>query len=683
MSTKKWYNLRSKSKIDKSILNKYPEERRTRIVRSTENLVEINREPRSCSSETKPKVPPRNFFNKYESTPELDIIERSKGSNTEDSENTLLSIETSDINFSKSGEITQKFMDLQEEETIDLAGSKITSSTLIEISDEDREIRQKCERDTIHSIRDNISKGTRFVPQARRALQSYRLLDVKRSLKQKSVKNTASVEKLKSPVKTFKPKKLFEMKSDNDEKEWEDLEEQKPSTSGRKSTPSINSFGLANVRDAIKLIPDFDGKRESLKRYISGLNSAFDIVGPALEEHLLKLARLKLSPAVWNKVSQDQFDNVKEYIEHLQRIYDPPRNIYQLTADLGGALQLPTETVDEFATRIQDLAVGIIEAHYQKEGYVHKTERMRVENMALACFIKGINLRYRLDVKGCETLKDAVNKARVAERELNEYEELHERVMSKQKSDKKTKITVIEQTNVENKTENVPNQSICQLCKKIGHTADRCKFNPKNVTASPGVICQVCNKAGHTADKCYSLKPNQTAKPVITCEHCGKTGHTIDKCYSLAASKNPSGLTICQICNKRGHTADKCYQNQRALQQQQQFGQNSQNLQNNNNNNNNQNRLSTLQCFNCQEYGHMSRECPNKQRMNGQNTRNSGNFQNQDNNRGYPQHAFQGVQPGNSIEQIVSGNGMGLPESGVQKGANSKTHPGLLINIEH
>lgn len=49
---------------------------------------------------------------------------------------------------------------------------------------------------------------------------------------------------------------------------------------------------------------------------------------------------------------------------------------------------------------------------------------------------------------------------------------------------------------------------ICQICKKRGHSADKCRFRnsqihrPVNLVQQKTIICQLCSKPGHYAKNC-------------------------------------------------------------------------------------------------------------------------------------------------------------------------------------
>ena len=130
--------------------------------------------------------------------------------------------------------------------------------------------------------------------------------------------------------------------------------------------PRIDSASLGVLRDAIKLIPEFNGDRESLDRYVVGLQEANEIIDPELDKHLLKLSKTKLSSSVRNKVSKITFDSVKKCTEYLKKIYDPSRDVYQLTGELGSTYQRYSDSVNDFADRVRGLSEKILEASRDK-----------------------------------------------------------------------------------------------------------------------------------------------------------------------------------------------------------------------------------------------------------------------------------------------------------------------------
>ena len=176
--------------------------------------------------------------------------------------------------------------------------------------------------------------------------------------------------------------------------------------------PRINSASLGALRDAIKLIPEFNSDRESLDRYVVGLREASENINPELDKHLLKSSKTKLSSAVWNKVPKINFDSVKEYTEYLKKIYDPPRDVYQLTGELGSIFQRCSDSVDDFADRIRCLSEKILEAYRHKNGGdLPEQEKRRVEEITSSCFVRGLKLKIKQGMKSEETLSAATHRA--------------------------------------------------------------------------------------------------------------------------------------------------------------------------------------------------------------------------------------------------------------------------------
>ena len=77
-----------------------------------------------------------------------------------------------------------------------------------------------------------------------------------------------------------------------------------------KTKLTMDQISLGILRDAIKVIPEFNGTPESLNRYVTSLREASEGADPALDRYILILAKGKLSSAVWNKISKITFATV-------------------------------------------------------------------------------------------------------------------------------------------------------------------------------------------------------------------------------------------------------------------------------------------------------------------------------------------------------------------------------------
>lgn len=371
----------------------------------------------------------------------------------------------------------------------------------------------------------------------------------------------------------------------------------------------VNNEGRGNLsgamKEALRLLPEFNGERESLGRYISGLQEGLEIVGPDLELALLRQAKVKLTGPVWEVVTRNTFNNIAEYVDYLRSTYDPPRDLFQLYGELGSSVQRKSERVSEFAHRIQEKADKILESMLYKNNALTADDKIKVAEMAKSCFLRGLRTEIRQEVGEQANLKDAIKKAKTVANNLEDLELLRERDSDGpkyiDKRDKKAKINVIQpETKVinQNSSGNVTAAPIiCQNCGKKGHSIENCWAKLKIKEQVVKIICQLCNKEGHTADKCFARQAAEIGQGLTICQMCGKRGHTIDRCYSMP----------CKICGRPGHLAENCFRAQRpgnapAFSQ----GRSPQGYQAGNNK---QNQAPSIQCQACHKWGHTAAVC--------------------------------------------------------------------------
>ena len=314
--------------------------------------------------------------------------------------------------------------------------------------------------------------------------------------------------------------------------------------------PRIDSASLGALRDAIKLIPEFNGDRESLGRYVVDLQEASKIINPELDKHSLKLSKTKLSSSVWNKVSKITFHSVKEYTEYLKNIYDPPRDVYQLTGESGSIYQRCSDSVDDFADRVRGLSEKILEG-YRHGGDLPEQEKRRVEEVAFSCFIQRSKLEIKQGMKSEETLSAATHRAREIEREIFDFERLRGGDTTKpqaHKTDQRTNIRMVKalQSSATD-PQNEGNLRVCQLYLKKGYIASACHSK----TSEPVLpTCQLCNKVGYTANKSSPLVVATQGERFKACQLCGRAGHAAENYLLPNEDKSGQGLRVCQYCGK-------------------------------------------------------------------------------------------------------------------------------------
>lgn len=361
----------------------------------------------------------------------------------------------------------------------------------------------------------------------------------------------------------------------------ESTKEQNKSPKETKKPIMVANNQIVSLRDALAIIPEYDGRTTSLRAFLQGCDEAVAMLEPESEQYLVKAVRVKIKGEPRRTIHLQSFESIEELGTFLKSIYAPARNLYQLQGELGSIYQKSNESVIAYANRIRDLGFQIIEAYElgqknEEDEEANKIFNTNTQKSLPTCFMNGLKSEIEQRMERHDDIDDAVKQAVKVERELIgratlRGEKINDPETKDNKSDKKRSVNVVTFEEAE-----------CQLCKKTGHTAATCSLNKLNKTQTPESaqepnsektlvpVCQVCYKRGHPADKCYKLFPPQNSgqptinAPMITvCQMCHKRGHTADQCFRIfpPSNKNQSNPPEnCQLCKNPGHTAGNCPQ---------------------------------------------------------------------------------------------------------------------------
>ena len=288
------------------------------------------------------------------------------------------------------------------------------------------------------------------------------------------------------------------------------------------------------------------------------------------------------------------------------KTFEPPRDVYQLTGELGSSYQRNCDSVDDYADRVRWLSEKILEAYQHKNaGVLDQAEKDRVESMALNCFKRGLKPEIASAIKTETNLSNAINTAKDTERELADLKRLRASDMTSANFRSLADINVVETTpgnvgEINRKPEDIqkpsdPEIPVCQLCRKIGHTANKYPTlpNPQQQQIKP--TCEHCRKIGLTKETCLTLARETMGQGIQICQFCNNRGHLADKCYSIP----------CRYCGRTGHLPDDCFRKQGPEGAQKPPA-------NNTPAPNQSVNLAGSQCFICRGWGHIVSVCLSK-----------------------------------------------------------------------
>ena len=256
-----------------------------------------------------------------------------------------------------------------------------------------------------------------------------------------------------------------------------------------------------NVDLVIKLLPEFNGKRSELDRFLSICDMIDRDLCPESDEPLLlTIIKSKISGIAYSTIKYKDIPNLKSLTSILINNFSEVRTVAQVQSELINAKQKYSENVREFSARIEKLKTELDDACIQSQGAESaKIIQELNAKSALRAFVEGLNNNIKLIIKACRfpSLIEAVEAA------------------------------VEEERNFKSKTftpNKFPRESIkCSFCHKIGHKFENC-FSRINKSQNNFRNRQPVN---------YTQEPNQTTfnKNKIFCSYCKEPGHHISNCY--------------------------------------------------------------------------------------------------------------------------------------------------------
>lgn len=268
------------------------------------------------------------------------------------------------------------------------------------------------------------------------------------------------------------------------------------------------------IEVALKMIPEFDGAKVNLHRFMS----CCDIVAQSCttqQQHntLLNVIKTKLSGSAYDIVKYKAFENWEELKLILQNQYLEKRTLAQIQSELISIIQLPNESVQEFANRVERLTVDLTDAGIASEGAdAAETIQNLNSKLALRSFVEGLRAPFKLLIKASrfDSLPEAVTAACEEERVQN-----FKRPASSPNSYRQNF---------------KPKDIKCYTCGRNNHTSAQCRFNnkgrfpqyptnnfkfqnhPKVEANIHTIICRYCKKLGHKIEDCRKRKFNNDRK---------------------------------------------------------------------------------------------------------------------------------------------------------------------------
>lgn len=266
-----------------------------------------------------------------------------------------------------------------------------------------------------------------------------------------------------------------------------------------------------NIDNFLKIIPMFDGKSTEVHRFLSCCQVVYTPLNNAeTKKQFIELLKARTTGRAYDILRYKNFTDFETLSKEFQKQFLPKKSLGQLQIQLISARQFHTETVCEFANRIEQFLSDINSVSQTETNEVAETILQFNQQIALTAFQEGLK----------EPIKTIVKASR--------FKELNAAISFASSED----------TASPNKSQFQKKSFNCNSCGKPGHFSKDCRVK----------FCEFCKKSGHVSRDCRNKTSNKTTGKVnhieIECRYCKKKGHVIENCrkrsYNNAQSQNNS-----------------------------------------------------------------------------------------------------------------------------------------------
>lgn len=311
---------------------------------------------------------------------------------------------------------------------------------------------------------------------------------------------------------------------------------------------NLGNFIYFSIRDALEAVPIFNGDNITFSHFVEGCEEALSMIAPSQEIILVRAIRNKLKGDAHRSILGKIFNSLQELVEFLRKKYGPRETVYEAQARLAYICQRDDEKVSSYSNRVREIGKHIIDAQKRQSNGISRDFEKAMEEHLKICFLRGLNPEIQIKKEG--TFDDLESRAIDAERELETIKTIRQVVLGE-------KISNDNKRTVNASLRRVGTEPIvtCQYCKKIGHTADRCRFIIGN---QPGRNFAVNTNSGprNFLQNNQNLNNTQTPPPPgsqmqnsrnmyqVECRYCKKPGHIIENCRKRIFNNQSRNIQI-------------------------------------------------------------------------------------------------------------------------------------------
>lgn len=148
-----------------------------------------------------------------------------------------------------------------------------------------------------------------------------------------------------------------------------------------------------SVKQAVELVPKFDGTSISVLQFIRACKRAREVVPQSAERTLTKLICNKLQGRAYAAVEDEDCCTISDLCNRLRSVLGPYKFVDQYRGELASVSQSKSEHILDYITRVKDLRTAVIDA---TEGNIDLIE---IDDFVAESFLRGMIPKLRSEVR--------------------------------------------------------------------------------------------------------------------------------------------------------------------------------------------------------------------------------------------------------------------------------------------
>lgn len=234
-------------------------------------------------------------------------------------------------------------------------------------------------------------------------------------------------------------------------------------------------------RDALNLIPDFDGYNIPVTQFIERVEQVRSMFPREAETNLIYIIRGKLRGLASKAVASSRFADFESVLTTLRQCFGGPKQAMDYYGELIKLCMKPNENLIEYVSRTREIVDAIEEGERADRGVLPGVEKKRIETKAIHKFITGLpdDLQMRVKHETFRDLDDLLSKAidvgNIFEEEKQRKSDMI-KCLGPSKETKKSSPNPTPKTNNNSEAAtSQPPKETCKYCKKPGHKISECR----------------------------------------------------------------------------------------------------------------------------------------------------------------------------------------------------------------